>query len=78
MFKIFIVACAILPFPRGEILQTKCFKVKDQIEPSIHGYATKKQCFSRMLVITKSIKENFDLLELKQYDCKKNKKFSNL
>lgn len=78
MFKVFIVVCTILPFPRGEILQTKCFKVKDEREPSIHGYVTKKQCYSRMLVITESLKENFDLLELKRYQCQKNNKLSNL
>ena len=78
MFKIFIVVCTILPFPRGEILQTKCFKVRDEREPSVHGYITKKQCYSRMLVITESLKENFDLLELKRYQCQKNNKFSNL
>jgi len=78
VFKIFIVVCTILPFPRGEILQTKCFKVKDEREPSIHGYVTKKQCYSRMLVITESLKENFNLLELKRYQCQKNNKLSNL
>lgn len=78
MFKIFIVACTVMPFPRGEILQTKCYKVNDERVPSIHGYATKKQCFIRMELITKSIRENFDLLELKKYDCKKNKKYSSL
>jgi len=78
VFKVFIVVCTILPFPRGEILQTKCFKVKDEREPSIHGYVTKKQCYSRMLVITESLKENFDLLELKRYQCQKNNKLSNL
>ena len=78
MFKVLIVVCTILPFPRGEILYTKCFQVKDEREPSIHGYASKEQCSSRMLLITRSIKENFDLLELKKYTCKKNKKISNL
>ena len=78
MFKILIVACAILPFPRGEILQTKCFQVNDEREPSIHGYNSKKECYIRLDLITRSIKENFALLELKKYDCQKNRNLSRL
>ena len=30
MFKIFIITCIALPFPRYEILKTKCYLVKDK------------------------------------------------
>ncbi len=44
MFKVLIIACTILPYPRGEILNSQCFLVNDKWEPSIHGYFTKKMC----------------------------------
>ena len=72
MFKVFIIACSILPFPRGEILNTECYSVTDKWEPSIHGYPSKKQCLKRVNTITKSIKNNFDLLYLKKSYCSKN------
>ena len=71
MFKVLIIACTILPYPRGEILNTKCYSVTDQWQPSVHGYASKKQCLKRVDTITTSIKKNFDLLYLKKYHCKK-------
>ena len=42
MFKVLIIACTILPYPRGEILNTQCFLVNDKWEPSIHGYLQKQ------------------------------------
>jgi hypothetical protein len=69
MFKVLIIACSIMPFPRGEILQTQCYVVSDQWQPSIHGYQTRQQCQNRLKVITDSIRKNFDLLYLKQYKC---------
>ncbi len=75
MFKVLIIACAILPYPRGEILNTKCFSVVDEWQPSIHGYPSKSQCSKRVDVITNSIRKNFDLLYLKKYHCKKTGSF---
>lgn len=69
MFKVLIVVCSIMPFPRGEILQTDCFYVVDQWQPSIHGYKTRKQCERRLNTIISSIKENFSLVYLKHYKC---------
>ena len=74
MFKVFIIACSILPFPRGEILNTKCYSVTDEWEPSIHGYPCEKQCLRRFNTITKSIKNNLDLLYLKKSYCYKNRR----
>ena len=71
MFKVLIIACTILPFPRGEILESKCYFIKDQWQPSIHGYKTKKECSNRLKVISKSIKENFHLLYIKKQMCVK-------
>lgn len=71
MFKVLIIACTILPFPRGEIIQTQCYSVKDQWQPSFHGYSSKKKCQKRVDVITSSIKKNFNLLYLKKYHCEK-------
>ena len=78
MFKVLIIACTILPFPRGEILNTKCYSVVDERQPSIHGYSSKEQCLERVEIITNSIKDNFDLLYLKKYYCEKNKNISGL
>ena len=75
MFKVLIIACTILPYPRGEILNTECFSVVDQWQPSIHGYRSKAQCSKRVDVITNSIRKNFDLLYLKKYHCKKTGSF---
>ena len=69
MFKVLIIACTILPFPRGEILESKCYFIKDQWQPSIHGYKTKKECSNRLKVISKSIKKNFQLLYIKKQIC---------
>ena len=69
MFKVLIIACSILPFPRGEILDSKCYVVVDQWQPTIHGYKTKAQCEKRLRVITDSIKINFDLIYLQKYKC---------
>ena len=76
MFKVLIIACTILPYPRGEILNTKCFSVVDQWQPSIHGYSSKGQCLQRMDVITASIRKNFDLFYIKKYYCKKTQTLS--
>lgn len=78
MFKVLIIACTILPYPRGEILNTKCYSVTDQWQPSIHGYSSKKKCRKRIDTITKSIKTNFKLLYLKKYYCEKNNNLSHL
>ena len=72
MFKVFIIACTILPFPRGEILSTECYSVTDKWEPSIYGYPSEKECIKRVNTITNSIKNNFDLLYLKKSYCSKN------
>tara|TARA_B100000902_G_C26659417_1_gene597691 strand:+ start:195 stop:431 length:237 start_codon:yes stop_codon:yes gene_type:complete len=69
MFKVLIIACSITPFPRGEILQTQCYVVSDQWQPTIHGYKTRQQCENRLKVITDSITKNFDLLYLKEKKC---------
>ena len=61
MFKVIIIACTILPYPRGEILNTKCYSVTDKWQSSVHGYQSKEQCIKRMDVITASISKNFDL-----------------
>jgi len=71
MFKVLIIACSIMPFPRGEILETKCYVVVDQWQPTIHGYKTKEQCENRLKVITDSIKKNYNLIYLKKYMCVK-------
>ena len=71
MFKVLIIACTILPFPRGEILNSKCYYVEDKWQPTAHGYLTKDQCSRRVDIITSTIKKNFDLIELKKYHCKK-------
>tara|TARA_B100001093_G_C26515129_1_gene879227 strand:+ start:393 stop:623 length:231 start_codon:yes stop_codon:yes gene_type:complete len=76
MFKVLIIACTILPFPRGEILNTKCYSVVDERQPSIYGYKSKKKCEERLNVIKTSIRENFDLLYLKKHNCKKSKEIS--
>jgi len=57
-----IIACTILPYPYGEILNTKCYSVKD-----------KWQCIKRMDVITASIRKNFDFFILKNTIVKKYK-----
>lgn len=75
MFKVLIIACSILPYPRGEILNSNCFYVEDKWQPSIHGYRSKAQCSKRVDVITDSIRKNFDLLYLKKYYCKKTGSF---
>lgn len=69
MFKVLIVVCSIMPFPRGEILQTDCFYVVDQWQPSIHGYKTRKQCERRLNTIISSIKKKFSLVYIKQQKC---------
>ena len=71
MFKVFIIACSILPFPRGEILNTECYSVTDKWEPSIHGYPSEKKCLKRVNTITNSLKNNFNLLDLKKSYCSK-------
>ena len=76
MFKVLIIACAILPYPRGEILNTQCYSVVDQWQPSTHGYLSKKKCLQRVDTITNSIRQNFDLLYLKKYYCKKTQSLS--
>ena len=76
MFKVLIIACTILPYPRGEILNTKCFSVVDQWQPSLHGYTSKQKCLKRVDIITKSLRKNFDLLYLKKYDCVKTRDFT--
>ena len=58
MFKVLIIACTILPYPRREILNTQCFSVVDQWQPSIHGYRSKAQCTKRIDVITNSIRKS--------------------
>ena len=78
MFKVLIIACTILPYPRGEILNTKCYSVTDEWQPSVHGYSSEKQCLQRVDTITKSIRDNFDLLYLKKYYCKRNSNLSNI
>ena len=78
MFKVLIIACTILPYPRGEILNTQCFLVNDKWEPSTHGYFTKTKCASRMDLITKTIRENYKLLEIKKYSCQKKTNLSRL
>ena len=78
MFKVLIIACTILPYPRGEILNTQCYSVTDQWQTSIHGYSTKEECLKRVDTITKSIKNNFKLLYLKKYYCEKNNNLSHL
>lgn len=72
MFKVFIITCVVLPFPRGEILDIKCYSVTDQWQPSIYGYSTKKECMNRLNTITESIRKNFDLYYIKKSYCKKN------
>ena len=52
MFKVLIIVCTILPYPRGEILNTKCYSVTDKWKPSIYGYPSKKQCSRRVSIIT--------------------------
>ena len=76
MFKVFIIACAILPYPRGEIMNTQCYIVKDQWQPSLHGYPSKVQWLERVNTITTSIRNNFDLLYLKKYHCEKTRELS--
>jgi len=76
MFKVLIIVCTILPYPRGEILNTKCYLVTDKWKPSIYGYPSKKQCSRRVSIITNSIRKNFDLLYLKKYYCQKTREFS--
>jgi len=71
MFKIFIITCVIMPFPRGEILQTKCYSVKDQWQPSIHGYSSKKECENRLYTIKESIRKTFDLFYIKKSYCER-------
>ena len=63
MFKVLIIACTILPYPRGEILNTKCFSVTDKWQSTIHGYPSKEHCLKRIDVITSSIRKNFDYYE---------------
>ena len=69
MFKVLIIACSILPYPRGEILNSKCYYVEDKWQPPVYGYPSRKQCINRIDKITLTIKKNFDLLELKKYHC---------
>ena len=69
MFKVLIIACSIMPFPRGELLETKCYVVADLWQPTIHGYETRQQCENRLKIITNSITKNFDLIYLKKYKC---------
>ena len=71
MFKVLMIACIILPYPRGEMLKSKCFYIEDKWQPSAYGYLSKKQCQKRVSTITKTIRKNFALLELKNYSCKK-------
>ena len=76
MFKVFIIACAILPYPRGEIMNTQCYIVKDKWQPSLNGYISKEQCLKRVDTITSSLRNNFNLLDLKKNYCKKTKELS--
>ena len=76
MFKVLIIVCTILPYPRGEILNTKCYSVTDKWQPSIYCYTSKKQCSRRVSIITNSIRKNFDLIFLKKYYCQKTREFS--
>ena len=71
MFKVLIIACTIFPFPRGEILTNKCFIVEDKWQPSLLGYPSKEMCLQRIDRITKTIRDNFSLLELKTFNCRK-------
>jgi len=71
MFKVFIVVCSILPFPREEILSTKCYSVNDNWQPSINGYPSKERCLKRVDTIKNSLKKNFQLLDLKKFNCAK-------
>jgi len=59
-------------------VSSECFIVKDQWQPSIHGYLSKEKCLERVKTITKSINNNFDLLYLRKFYCKKNKNLSHL
>ena len=57
MFKVLIIACTILPYLRGEILNTKYYSVTDKWQPSIYGYTSKKQCSKRISIIINSIRK---------------------
>lgn len=76
MFKIVIIACAILPYPRGEILNTQCYQLKDEWQPTVYGYSSREQCSLRIETITRALKKNYELIELKKYYCEKNKNLS--
>jgi len=71
MFKVLIIACTILPYPRGEIINTKCYSVTDKWQPSIHGYPSKEQCLKRVNRIRASIIKNFNLYYIKKSYCKR-------
>ena len=45
MFKVLIIVCTILPYPRGEILNTQCYYVEDKWQPYISGYTSKNKMF---------------------------------
>jgi len=71
MFKVFILACVLAPFPRGDILVTKCYTVDDIWAPHKQGYLTKKQCVNRLETIKGSIEKNFKYIYIKKSFCKK-------
>ncbi len=73
MFKVLIIVCTILPYPRGEILNTQCYYVEDKWQPYISGYTSKTKCLSRVKEITKKIRSNYNLLDIKKYNCAKNR-----
>ena len=60
-----------ITFPRGEISTTKCYSVNDKWQPSINGYPSKEKCLKRVDTITDSLKNNFQLLDLKKFNCAK-------
>ena len=76
MFKVLIIACTILPYPRGEIINTKCYSVTDKWQPSIHGYPSKEQCLKRVNRIRASIIKNFDLYYIKKSYCERTAQLS--
>ncbi len=78
MFKVLIIVCTILPYPRGEILNTQCYYVEDKWQPYISGYNSKTKCLSRVKEITKKIRSNYNLLDIKKYNCAKNRNLTSL
>ena len=69
MFKVLIIACGIFPFPRGEIMVTQCYFIKDQWQPTAYGYYTKKTCEKRLKAITDTIRKSHKLMDIKEEKC---------